>query len=1081
MSIKSRKTWLAAGFTALLASGAPGFVTSGLMPVAHAQSQKFTGTVVDEFGDPVIGANIRVKGTNNGAITDMDGKFSVDAKAGAELEISFIGYATQTVAAGPNLNVTLKEDSHSLDDVVVVGYGVQKKKLVTGATVQVKGDDIAKMNTTQALGALQSQTPGVNIQAVSGKPGEGFKVTIRGAGTNGNTAPLYVIDGVSGGNINDINPADIESIDVLKDAASCAIYGSAAANGVILITTKQGKAGKIQVSYDGNVGWQNIYKLPDMLTAKEYMQVQDLARFNSGLPAWDWKSYFKGYEDLYESYMNGSNPGTNWVEEIRNKNAVTTSHALNIAGGSDKSKFSVGAGYQYQDGIIGGDIAPTDYGRFTFRINSEHVLLKGDDGRDIVKVGENLYYRHKKEQGFNNSNQYANPLATALRAAPIVPVYNKNGGYFAFDDFKSTGLFDYNTYLTNPVYAMKMSPDGNNESRSYGLNAVAYLEIQPIKNLIYRGQLSYNQSSWSYRSYSPIYKINEQGDFRTSDSATNSTGLGFGWSTTNTLNYRFDISENHFDVLVGTEWSMSKPSYGMSLSATSSDAVVGDLKHAYMDLMKNNKTAAASGSPYGDTRGMSYFGRVNYNYAERYMFSAIFRADGSSAFAPGKRWGYFPSFSAGWVMSEEAFMESTKEVMDYFKLRAGWGQNGNKNVAGAFAYEAAFGYDAYSNYSFGTDSGKLDVPTSGASLTRLANPDLTWETSEQLNVGFDARFLQSRLNMNFDWYKKTTKDLLVYVPVSPTTGFSEALKNAGTVENKGIEVALSWNDKIGNDFNYHVGANMSYNKNEVTKVNSDRKYNPGGNKVLSEGTTYIARFEEGQPIGYFWGYKTAGVIQNTTQLNEYINKHCGGKIGNSLQGDALKVGDLMFVDYNGDGKINDDDKTNIGDPNPDVTLGINLGFDWKGLDFSVTGYAALGQQVAYAGYRKFADSGQDNFTSEVYGYWVGEGTSNKYPLFNVMNTGMNWQTISDIYMHDASYFRLQNITVGYDFKNLLPKMPLSQCRLYVQAQNLFTCTKYVGMDPENGKSIASESWVTGVDVGNYPNPRTYVIGVNVKF
>ena len=1079
MSIKTRKTWLAAGATVLLASGTPGFMAPGLMQTVQAQNQKITGTVVDDLGEPVTGANIRVKGTTRGTITDLDGKFSLDAAAGETLEVSFIGYATQTVKAANGLTITLREDSQSLEDVVVVGYGVQKKKLVTGATVQVKGDDIAKLNTTQALGALQSQTPGVNIQAVSGQPGEGFKVTVRGAGTNGNTAPLYVIDGVAGGNINDINPADIESVDVLKDAASCAIYGSAAANGVILVTTKQGKAGKIQVSYDGNVGWQNVYRLPQLLTAKEYMQVQDLARFNSGLPAWDWASYFKGYEDYYQGYMDGTNAGTNWVEEIRNKNAITTSHALNIAGGSDRSTFSIGAGYQYQDGIIGTKDAPSDFGRFTFRINSEHVIRRSDKGFDVIKVGENLRWRHESKRGINNGNQYANPLADAIRHAPIVPVYAKDGTYFDLPDYKASGLFGYNTYLSNPVMLMR-DKYGDNESRSYGLNAVAYLEIQPIKGLVYRGQISYNQSSWSWRNYLPVYAINEQGDFRTNDQATNQIGLGWGWNTTNTLNYRFNIAKNNFDVLVGTEWGMSKPNYGFSLRAMASNAIVGDIDHAYMDLMMLNSTGTVGGTPYGDSRGMSYFGRLNYNYAEKYMFSAIFRADGSSIFAPGHRWGYFPSFSAGWVLSEENFMENVKDVMDYFKLRAGWGQNGNKNIAGAFQYEAAFAYDAFSNYSFGTTSDKLDVPTSGASLSRLANPDLTWETSEQLNIGFDARFINSKLNVNFDWYQKTTKDLLVNVPVSPTTGFSQALKNAGTVRNSGIELALSWNDRIGKDFHYNIGYNIAYNKNEVTKVNSERKYNPGGENVLSQGTTYTARFEEGQPIGYFWGYKTDGVIQNTAELESYIAS-LGNNALNTLQGEGIKVGDLKFVDYNHDGKINDDDKTNIGNPTPDVTMGINLGFDWKGLDFSVTGYAALGQQVAYAGYRRFADSGQDNFTTEVYNYWVGEGTSNKYPQLNVMNTGMNWQSISDIWIHDAGYFRLQNISLGYDVTKIWKQPYLSQLRLYVQAQNLFTITDYVGMDPENGKSIASESWVTGVDVGNYPNPRTFIVGVNIKF
>jgi TonB-linked SusC/RagA family outer membrane protein len=1040
--------------------------------------KKVTGTIVDQTGEPVIGANVVEVGTTNGTITDFDGNFSLEVGANAKLSISFIGYNSQTVVVGnqTKLKVVLTEDTETLDEVVVVGYGVQKKKLVTGATVEVKGDDIAKLNTTQALGALQSQSPGVNIQSNSGQPGDGFKVMIRGAGTNGSTTPLYVIDGVSGGDINNLNPADIERIDVLKDAASCAIYGSAAANGVILITTKQGKEGKVQVTYDGNVGWQNVYKLPQMLTAQQYMQVQNLVRFNSGESAYDWSQYFQGNEDLLAAYQNGTNAGTNWLDALRNKNAVTTSHALNIAGGTDRSKFSIGTGYQYQDGVFGGDYAKSDYRRFTFRINSEHVIYRTDKGLDVIKVGENVYYSHKQNQGIQIGNQYSNVISNMLRANPLIPIYNSDGDFFGYNDLKNSGFFNYTSYATNPIASMTYNQSANNKSASYGLNAVGYIEIQPIKGLTYRGQLSYNQSSWSWRCYLPTYKLNDQGDQRTSDQTTNQVGLGWGWGTTNTLSYKFDVDRHSFDVLVGTEYGESRPGNGFSLSATASDAIFGDLAHAYMSLVKNNTTATVSGSPYTDSRGMSYFGRVNYNFNEKYMFSAIMRADGSSVFAPGHRWGYFPSFSAGWVVSNEKWMEKVSNWFDFLKIRAGWGQNGNKNIS-AFEYEAAYAYDAYSNYSFGNAK---DTPVRGASLSRLANEDLTWETSEQLDFGFDARFLDSRLGVTFDWYKKTTKDLLLNVPVDPTTGFSTQLKNAGTVQNTGVEVALNWNDQIGKDFKYNIGYNIAYNKNKVTKVNSSQKYNSGGSDLLAQGTGYMARFEEGHPIGYFWGYKTDGVIQNEADLAAYINS-LGGDAANSKQGSDLKVGDLKFVDYNGDGVINDDDKTDLGNPNPDVTMGITLGASYKGFDISLTGYAALGQQLARS-YRKFTDGEYENYTTEVFSYWNGEGTSNKYPQLATMNRGVNWQTISDIYIENSDYFRLQNLTIGYDFKTIWKSCPLQQLRVYFTAQNLFTLTGYKGMDPENGSALnSSEPWVTGVDVGNYPQPRTYLVGVNVKF
>ena len=357
---------------------------------------------------------------------------------------------------------------------------------------------------------------------------------------------------------------------------------------------------------------------------------------------------------------------------------------------------------------------------------------------------------------------------------------------------------------------------------------------------------------------------------------------------------------------------------------------------------------------------------------------------------------------------------------------------------------------------------------------------MTWETSEQLNIGLDARFLSGRLGFTLDWYNKKTKDLLVAVPVDPTTGFSTQMKNAGTVENKGIELSLSWNDKIGKDFQYNVGWNMAYNHNEVTEVKSNQTYNNGGNDLLAQNTGYMARFEEGHPIGYFWGYKTEGVMQNEADVQAYLDKNCKGNAANSKQGTGIKPGDLKFVDVNGDGVVNDDDKTELGDPHPDVTMGITLGASYKGFDLSVTGFGAFGQQVARS-FRKFTDGEYENFTTEVYDYWHGEGTSNKYPLLAHMNAGPNWQTISDIYIEDASYFRLQNLTVGYDFTKIWKNSPFQQIRLYFAAQNLFTITGYKGMDPENGTAIGSDSWVTGVDVGNYPQPRTYMVGVNVKF
>ena len=1051
------------------------YAASSIESVAGIQqTKKVTGTVQDTQG-PVIGASIVEKGTSNGTVTDLDGNFTLNVNPGATLVVSYIGYKTQNVVVGGNstFNVKMASDDKSLDEVVVVGYGIQKKKLVTGATVEIKGENIQKMNTTQVLGALQSQSPGVNIQAISGQPGDGYKINIRGAGTNGATAPIYVIDGVSGGDINSLNPADIERIDVLKDAASCAIYGSAAANGVILITTKQGKAGKVQVSYDANIGWQNVYKTPQMLTAKQYMDILDQVSFNSGGSAYNWSKFMSS--DLLSAYKDGTNSGTDWVDAIRNKNAVVTDHAINITGGNDVSKFSTGIGYQYQDGVFGGPVK-SDFRRLTFRLNSEHIIYRVGN-LDIIKFGENIYYQHKQNQGIQIGNQYANNLSNMLRANPCIPEYNSNGDYFGYNDLSSSGWFGFNSYSTNPIANMVYGQSGNNKSKNFNLSGVGYIEVQPIKNLVYRGQISYKQYSSSYRSYLPIYKLNDQGDSNTTDKTTDNLSLGWSWNLTNTINYKFSVSNNHFDLLAGTEYSKSRPDYGESVNATGYNNTFSDFEHAYLHNTQRTASASVDGYPSDYGSKMSYFGRVNYDYNETYMLTAIIRADGSSKFASGHQWGYFPSVSAGWVVSNEKFLKGTSNWLSFLKIRAGWGQNGNDNIPNS-QWRAGFDFGDYGLYSFNNDK---NAGTTGGYPNRLSNPDLKWETSEQLDLGLDARFLDGRLGLTFDWYNKKTKDLLIAVQTNAITGFSSMYKNAGTVKNTGIELALNWNDKIGKDFTYGVNWNMAYNKNEVTQVNAGTNFIEGGKDLLAQNVGFLSRMWEGHPIGCFYGYKTEGVMQNLDDVQAYLDKNCGGKASNSLQGKTIQPGDLKFVDTNGDGVINSSDKVDLGNPHPKVTMGFSLNAAYKGFDISVTTYGAFGQKVARS-WRKFTDGQYENYTTEVYDYWHGEGTSDKYPLLAPGNRGANWQNVSDIYIENASYLRLQNLTIGYDFKNIWKDCPFGQLRIYFAAQNLFTITGYKGMDPENGMALnSSEPWVTGVDVGNYPQPRTYMFGVNVKF
>ena len=1038
------------------------FLLVNCLPAMAQSNTKVKGVITSGAdGLPLIGVNVVEKGTTNGTVTDFDGNFELTVSSNAVLDISYIGFLSQEVkivAGKTTYNVVLKEDSQALEEVVVVGYGVQKKKLVTGATVQVSGDNLQKLSTTNALGALQSQSPGVNITQSSGQPGEGFKVVIRGLGTVGSSGPLYVIDGVAGGDINALNPSDIESIDVLKDAASAAIYGARAANGVVLVTTKQGKAGKLQLSYDGYYGAQYLAKLPPLLNAREYMSMMDETRYNEASPGYDWPNLLP--TDLYNSIMDGSWQGTNWIKETYNEAAPTQNHSFNLAGGTEQSKFSMGFSYTSQEGILGKPVQ-SQFDRYTARINSDHVLLKVKDF-DAIKIGETLNFNYNTKSGIAIGNIYGNSIHNMLIGNPLLPAYDAEGNFYDYDDKVNNGWnFDGNT--GNPLAGTALSNWGLNLSKNYALQSSAYLEIQPIKNLVFRSQFGYKMTASSYRSYDGIRHLSNNTNV-TMDNVYQSASSGHNITLDNTIAYKFNVADLHqFDVVVGQ--SVEKWGMGSNINASGNNSIFeGSFDHAWVDNTKPTELSqrGAGGSPWGEGALASFFGRANYNYKETYMASLTMRADGSSNFARGNRWGYFPSASAGWVMTNESFMEDAKSWMDFLKLRASWGQNGNASI-NPFQYQTTFAFDTSNGYYF--DSGKK-VQTVGGYADILANPDVTWETSEQLNFGLDSRFLNSRLGLTFDWYVKTTKDWLVTAPISGVWGLNPPAVNGGDIENRGFEVALNWNDKVG-EFNYGATVNFAHNKNEVTRIANAEGIIHGDANVLSQGTTEMYRAQVGYPIGYFYGYKTAGVFQNWSQVDGPAAKYAGAQ-----------PGDLIFVDSNNDGKITEDDRTQIGNPHPDFTMGLNLNFSYKGFDLNITGAGAFGQQIAKS-YRSFADSPLQNYTTDIFGRWTGEGTSNKLPRLT-SGSHTNWQNISDIYIEDGDYLKIQNLTIGYDFKKLFPTMPLGQARLYLTAQNLFTFTGYSGMDPEIGYGY-DKSWVSGIDLGYYPSPRTYMVGVNLKF
>lgn len=1024
------------------------------------QQKEVTGVVKDALGDPLIGVSVMVKGTTEGSITNIDGKFNIKTTAeNPILVLSYIGYKTIEVKVGSeqDLSITMQEDAQSLDEVVVVGYGVQKKKLFTGATVQVGGDNLTKLSTSSALTALQSQAPGVNITQSSGMPGEGYRVTVRGLGTVGNAEPLYVIDGVAGGDINALNPSDIESIDVLKDAASAAIYGTRAANGVILVTTKQGKSGKMQVSFDAYVGWQNVYKMPSLLNATEYMSIVNEARFNEGIPLIDFSTQLP--TQLYESVMNGTWNGTNWMEEARNKNAITQNYALNLTGGSEQSRYALGFSYSDQEGILGKPATP-QHQRYTFRINSDHTLLKTGD-IERIKLGENLTYTYTTKSGIGIGDIYGNDIHNMLVGNPLMPVYNSDGAYYDQPSKEADGwLLD--SSAANPIAEMQYRR-GNNLTTNYRLFGNVYLEVQPIKNLRLRSSFGYKFNASSYRQYTPTYSLSNTLN-KSEDSVEQNQTTGHSWTWDNTASYSFQLNEIHaFDAVIGQ--SLEKWGMGETIRTINGNSQFpGSFDHAWINNTQGVGTGTIiNGYPIVEGSLASFFGRVNYNLKETYMATVILRADGSSNFAKGNRWGYFPSVSAGWVMTNEPWMEKTRGWMDFLKLRASWGRNGNCNIA-EFQYLSTIALDQKHGYYFGNDKTSL---INGAYPDIYANPDVAWETSQQLNIGVDTRFLRGRLGVVLDWYNKKTKDWLVKPPILLTTGASPSYVNGGDIENKGIEIGLNWNDKI-NDFTYGANFNMSYNKNKVTRIANAEGILRGPANVLSQGTTEMFRAEVGYPIGYFWGYKTAGVFQNQEQINNTAVKF-----------DGATPGDLIYVDTNRDGVLDDSDKTMIGNPNPDVTAGLSFNFGYKGFDLSLTATGAFGHQIAKS-YRSFADSPLQNYTTDIFDRWHGEGTSNKLPILT-SGSNMNWQRISDIYVENADYVKMQNITLGYDFKRLFTKMPLSQARLYVTAQNLFTITGYSGMDPEVGRYSSDYPWASGVDLGFYPSPRTFLIGFNLKY
>lgn len=1004
---------------------------------ALAQTPKITGTISNQRNaSAMAGATVTVKGSNKTVVTDETGRFTIDAAPGDVLIITSIGYLSQEVKVDSNgeVSIQLAEDYNKLEDVVVIGYGTQKKKLVTGANLQVKGEELQKQSTTNALQALQGQAPGVQITTTSGQPGSGMNVIIRGKGTIGDPSPLYIVDGVYASDISYLNPADIESIDVLKDAASAAIYGSQAANGVVLVTTRTGKSNqKPQVTLDAFYGVQNVPEKARLLNAREYATIMNEAAVNSGK-----NPYFTNPQIDSIARI-----GTNWMDEMFVKNAKTQNYVLGVQGGGGSSTYSTSLGYTGQEGIVGGK-SLSNFERYSFRINSEHNLYE-----KIIKLGQHLTYNYQLDNGIGVGNQYNNTLRAAFNASPFIPMYDSLGNFFDNSNSK------WNNGEANPYAAMYYgNQNRNNNQRLFG---DIYLQIEPIKGLRFRTSFGVNNYTYEGHSFNPIYKLSIY-SFNDFTRASQSMGRSRGLQWDNLLSYSFKVKDLHsFDVMAG---SSSLKTEGSGMFGSNRDLIFPDLAHAWLSNATNTDGAniTLNGKPYEDAL-MSYFGRLQYNFNEKYLFNATFRADGSSRFASGNNWGYFPSFAAGWVASRESFMENIS-WLTFLKLRASWGQVGNQKIE-RNRYLTTITY-AGTNYTFGNQEGTL---TPGSYPFNLGNPDIKWETSQQTNFGFEATLAQ-KLNVTFDYYIKDTKNWLLSIPVLATSGVDDYLINGGNVRNSGVELALSYRNNMGS-FNYAIGVNGAYNKNKITEIPTNDQIIHGNTNSLYANSLEFYRAENGFPVGYFWGLKTDGVFQTEEEIRAYA------KNGKLVQPNA-QPGDIRYVDLNGDGLIDNLDKTQIGDPNPDLTYGISLSADYKGFDFSLLAAGVAGNQLVQS-WRNQSDA-KVNYSAAILERWHGPGSSNTVP--RVTEDNRNFTQFSELYIHDGDFLRISNITLGYDFSKIVRKNYLSKVRLYASVLNLYTFTNYNGMDPEIGYG---EGFSSGVDLGYYPRPRTVMIGANIRF
>lgn len=1013
------------------------------------QQNVVRGTVTDVNGNPLPGVTVSIKGTTKGTTTDINGNYILnDVGAGSTLLVSFIGYQSQEIVVGDRaqVNISLKEGVFYLDEVVVVGYGVQKKSVVTGAISGTYSKDIQNQPIYRVDQALQGRVSGVTFAATSGQPGTSSTVRVRGTTSINNSDPLYVVDGIPlTGNIDYLNQNDIESIEVLKDAASAAIYGARAAAGVILVTTKKGSLGAAHISYNGYYGLQGPARKLDMLNATEYATLYNEMLENSGK------------EPLFEN-PESLGKGTDWQEAIFSYKSVIQNHDINISGGTDKLNYYSSFGYFGNEGIITPEVSY--YKRYNFRLNMDYQL------KDWIKFGEKLSYSLSQRNAIEDNNNASGVLMNALHIDPLTPVIesdpaklgnppyttgqclkDENGNYYAFPYYSGRAnpliLANYLTSL----------PNAHNVTGSF------YVELNPIKNLTLRSSVGIGGIFSTGKSYAAAVYFTPSSYFLT-DAYTVSYLSTFFWNLENTASYNLRLNKHNFVILAGTGNYVDNISQYVSLQYQ--NLPVDNFDDASLNWPVTDTDKKASGAEGNIHKLNSLYGRLIYDYDEKYLFTGIIRRDGSSRFGTNNKFGFFPSVSVGWVLSREAFWQQNR-IFNFLKIRASYGETGSDNI-GDFKYVSVM--QGNRNYTIGN---QLFI---GYAPEAIPNPDLRWESTSQLNVGFDATFLED-FRLTFDWFDKRTKDMLLTVQVPSYAGAGNPTGNVASMKNTGIETELGYRKTIGK-FTIDLRGNASYIKNEVTDI-GENKFIKGGLNVYQ--TSYeITRISVGLPFNYFYGFEADGIFQNEDEVTSYVNGQ-----GQMILPNA-RPGDFKWKDLNGDGSITEADRKYLGNSLPDWTYGINISASWKNFDLSMFGQGVQGNLIF--DHIRYGDSPKDNWTSRILDRWHGEGTSNTVPILSEADPNENFLKPSHFQLFSGSYFRLKNVQIGYNLPGtLVSKIRIEKLRFYVSASNLFTITKYPGFDPEIGsqKTIYGGDVAMGIDRGVYPQARGYMIGLNITF